>query len=113
MSSVAIVYYTRTGNTHVVAEELARRVAADLFPIQDTRSRRGVLGYLRSIFEALRHREVAIIAPDVALARYRTVVIATPVWASNISSPVGTWLRRFAPGAAGRGVHLHLRWLGS
>jgi len=97
MNPVAIVYYTRSGNTQWVAHELARRLSADLFPIEDTRSRRGVLGFLRSLFEALGHREVRIIAPDIALAGYRTVVIATPVWASNVSSPVRTWLKRFAP----------------
>jgi hypothetical protein len=96
MKPVAIVYYTRTGNTQLVAHELAQRISADLFPIQDARSRRGVLGFLRSLWEVLRQREAQIVAPDVALGRYRVVVVATPVWASNVSSPVSTWLKRSA-----------------
>jgi len=96
MKPVAIVYYSRTGNTQWVANELARRLSADLFPIQDTRSRQGVLGFVRSSLEALRHREAGIVAPAIALGRYRTVVVATPVWAGNMSSPVRAWLKRFA-----------------
>jgi len=94
MRATAIVYYSRTGTTRAVAEQLARRLSADLAAIEDPRSRRGVQGFLRSLLEAVLKRETAIVAPDVILHRYRTVVIATPVWASNVPSPVRTWLNR-------------------
>jgi hypothetical protein len=97
MSTTAIVYYSRTGTTRLVAEQLAQHLSADLAPIEDPRSRHGVLGFLRSMIEAVLKQEAAIIAPDVILHRYRTVVIATPVWASSVPSPVRTWLKRLGP----------------
>ena len=96
MKPVAIVYYSRTGNTQSIAQDLARRLSADVYAIQDVRSRRGVLGFLRSLLQALRHHNVRIVAPDIALGRYRTVLIATPVWGSNVSAPMRTWLKRYA-----------------
>jgi len=96
MKPFAIVYYSRTGNTQVVAQELARRLSADVYAIQDVHSRRGVLGFLRALFATLRQRDVRIVAPDIAFGRYRAVVIATPVWASKVSAPMRTWLKRYA-----------------
>jgi len=96
MKPIAVVYYSRTGNTQTVAQELARRLSADVYAIQDVRSRHGVFGFLRALFDAIHQREVRIVAPDVALGRYRAVVIATPVWASNVSAPMRTWLKRHA-----------------
>ena len=96
MKPIAVVYYTRTGNTQTVAQELARRLSADAYAIQDVHSRRGSLGFVRALLEALYHRDVRIVAPDIAFGRYRTVVIATPVWASNIAAPMRTWLTRHA-----------------
>jgi hypothetical protein len=55
-----------------------------------------VFGFLRAVFDALYQREVRIVAPEITFARYRAVVIATPVWASNVSAPLRTWLKRHA-----------------
>ena len=96
MKPIAVVYYSRTGNTQTVAQELARRLSADVYAIQDVHSRRGVFGFLRAVFDALHQREVRIVAPEITFARYRAVVIATPVWASNVSAPLRTWLKRHA-----------------
>ena len=96
MKPIAIVYYSRTGTTQMVAQDLARRLSADVYAIQDVRSRHGAFGFLRALFDTLHRREVRIVAPDIALGRYRTVLIATPVWASNVSAPIRTWLKRRA-----------------
>jgi hypothetical protein len=96
MKPIAVVYYSRTGATQIVAQELMRRLSADVYAIQDVHSRHGVFGFLRSVFDALHQREVRIVAPDIAFGRYRAMVIATPVWANNIAAPMRTWLKRHA-----------------
>ena len=53
MRPILIVYYSRTGVTRRVAEQIARRVGADAVAIRDVRSRDGVLGYVRSAMEAM------------------------------------------------------------
>ena len=43
-----VVYYSRTGNTRKVAEELADTLKCDIEQIIDTQKRSDVLGFLRS-----------------------------------------------------------------
>ena len=98
MNSTLIVYYSRTGVTRHVAQQLADLCAADLLQIQDVRPRDGMLGYLRSAVEATHGRCPPIALPEqLELARYQLVVLATPVWASHVSSPMRTFLRDHAP----------------
>ena len=96
MKPIAVVYYSRTNATQIVAQKLARRLSADVYAIQDVHSRHGVFGFLRAMFDALHRRKVRIVAPEITFARYRAVVIATPVWASNVAAPMRTWLKRHA-----------------
>ena len=55
-------------------------------------SRTGVLGSLRSGWEAARERPAVIEAPTHDPASYDLVVIGTPVWAWAVSSPVRGYL---------------------
>ena len=50
MTKILVVYYSHSGNTQVVARQLARVCKADLEPIIDVRPRQRTAGYL------LRHR---------------------------------------------------------
>ena len=52
MNQVLVVYYSRTGHTRQIAEAIAADCGADLEAIRDARSRRGLLGGLRSAREA-------------------------------------------------------------
>lgn len=51
-----MVFYSRSGFTRIVAEDLARALNADLEELVDTKNRAGVLGYLRSSFDGARGR---------------------------------------------------------
>jgi hypothetical protein len=87
-----VVYYSRTGYTRRVAESLARRLNADLEPI-DAAPRPGVLGYLRCSLESLLKLQTAIRAPRHDPAAYGLVLVGGPVWFWGLSSPVRTWLQ--------------------
>lgn len=41
-----VVFYSRTGNTKKVAEALARELKCDTDEILETKSRKGILGYI-------------------------------------------------------------------
>jgi len=94
MSRILIVYYSRSGYTKRAAEALAERLDASLLLIEEQRSRRGVFGYLRSAWEALRRIDADIALPAVNLADFDLVLIGTPVWASRPSSPARTFAGR-------------------
>jgi len=90
---ILVVYYSRTGTTRQVAEELARALDADLEAISDPAHRLGRLGYLRSLFEGT-FRRLTPIGPRVHDVRsYDLVLLGSPVWTASLSSPVRSFLR--------------------
>jgi flavodoxin len=87
-----VVYYSRSGTTRRVAETIAAKLKCDVEGIQDVRSRKGLFGWLRSGREAGR-RTLPEIRPTVEdPGQYDLVVLATPVWASSMSSPFRTYV---------------------
>ena len=56
-----VVHYSRTGTTRKVAESLAAKLLCDSEVIIEERDRSGLLGYLRSLFEARRHVHRALV----------------------------------------------------
>ena len=91
-AKVLVVFYSRTGFTRALAREIAEAMGGDMEDLADTRGREGVLGYLRSGFEAAlrRHTVLKPLAHD--LSSYDLVVVGTPVWNASLSSPVRTFL---------------------
>jgi flavodoxin len=92
MQKTLVVYFSRSGFTKRIAEEIAMRHGADLEGIQDTRARSGFWGYLRSAREALRKTSIQIRSAAKDPAGYELVVLGTPVWAGNVSSPMRAYL---------------------
>lgn len=94
MSRTLVVYYSRSGNTRLVAEKLAKVLGADLEPIVDPTPRKGPLGYLRSGLQALTGAEPDIAAATHDPSTYDAVFVGSPVWAARLASPVRTYLTR-------------------
>ena len=94
MKHTLVVYFSRTGYTRRVADEIAHAVGADCEAIKESSSRTGFLGYWRSAREALRQSAVEI-EPALANPRdYALVVLGTPDWAGNMSSPIRAYIAR-------------------
>jgi hypothetical protein len=93
MKETLVVYHSRTGYTRRIAEALARRRGADLEEIRLLRDRRGALGYLRCALEAHGRYAPRILPPRHDPRGYRLVVVGTPIWVWNLSSPVRSYLR--------------------
>lgn len=91
MSRILVVYYSRTGTTHRVAQALAESLGADLDEIQEHSSRIGVGGYARSMLEAIT-KGIPSIQTQHDPRDYDQIVIGTPVWAGTMASPVRSYL---------------------
>ena len=100
MNKILVVFYSRTGFTRRVAEQIAKRLQCDLCELREKRRREGALGYLRSIFEALTRREPELQEPGVDPSRYALVILGTPVWAGRVCSPMRAFLTRHRLGGA-------------
>ena len=94
MKDILVVYFSRSGYTQRIAEHLARATGADCEAIREARPRTGLLGYWRSAREALRATAIGLEPSRLQPRDYGLVVIGTPVWAGNVSSPVRAWIAR-------------------
>lgn len=89
-----VVYFSRSGRTRRLAESLARAFGADVDEIRERRDRAGILGYLRSGYEAVKGVEPRLLPPVCDPRDYRRVIIGGPVWGGHACSPVRAWLVR-------------------
>jgi flavodoxin len=92
MRRILVVYYSRTGYTRTLAGKIAEAVKADVETLDDGRDRRGLWGYLRCAREAINKRTIEIQPAAYGPSAYEVVVIGTPVWAGNISSPIRSYI---------------------
>jgi len=75
------------------------KLNADIEEITEPTDRRGVLGYLKSGKEAMQKimPEIGEIKSD--LKAYDLVIIGTPVWGWNISSPIRSFVVKYILGS--------------
>ena len=92
MSDILCIYYSRTGNTRRAVEEIAGALDAEVVAITDDRDRSGWKGYLRSGMDAMETAK--------PLEEYKLVIVASPVWAGRMASPIRALLKR-------RGLEMH------
>lgn len=92
---ILLIYYSRTGFTKKVVDELAAKWECNVEAIEDVKSRGGFFGYMRSGFEALNKKLTDIKSMNKDPSQYKLVVIGSPVWASNIPSPVRTYMTKY------------------
>jgi menaquinone-dependent protoporphyrinogen IX oxidase len=90
-----VVCYSRSGTTRRVAAHLVEALGADFELIEESSTRSGLAGYLRSAFEAVAKRLPAIRTRKDP-RDYRLVVIGTPVWFGTMSSPVRSYVAAHA-----------------
>lgn len=89
-----VVYYSRTGNTKFVAEEIAAELGADLEEIVDLKSRDGKMGWLSASRDATGNRQTNISETKRNPADYDLIVIGTPVWAWSPSAAIRTYIAK-------------------
>ncbi|AAL80838.1 hypothetical protein PF0714 [Pyrococcus furiosus DSM 3638] len=86
-----VVFYSRSGTTKRVAQELAKALGADIDEVIDKKSRKGILGFLRAGYDATRGRTTRIeFTKD--LSEYDVVIIGTPVWNGRVTPAIRTYL---------------------
>ena len=91
----AVVYYSMSGNTSLVAERIAKELSADLIEIQPVKeypsegARKFIWGGMKAVMG-----EKPKLQPYDFSGGYDRVIIGTPVWASNISPPIRSFICR-------------------
>ncbi|WP_133480163.1 flavodoxin family protein [Cognatilysobacter segetis] len=90
MSRTLVAYYSRTGHTRELARELAAMIGpeADVEEIFEATPRRGALGWVRSVFEALLRLRPRLHAGVHSPAAYDLVLIGGPIWMGRLAPAV-------------------------
>ncbi len=92
---ILIVYYSRTNVTKMIAEKLQKELKCDIEEISDNGNYNGKLGYLKGGMTASMSRTSDINPIAKNPSDYDLVIVGTPVWASNIATPVFTYLMKY------------------
>ena len=89
---VLVVFYSRSGKTKKVAESVSAELKCGMEEINDTINRKGIFGYIKAGREASRSKSTVIKQIKNNPAQYDLVIIGTPIWASNMSSAIRTYI---------------------
>lgn len=111
-----IAYYSYTNNVHRIVTELQRQITADVVRIQpaekglDYAANNYAIGSAQiSAIRANPNDESsypAIDAVNINLADYDKIVVAAPLWWSNMAAPMQTFLFKYGSEMAGKDIAL-------
>lgn len=91
---IAIVYYSKSGHSHQVAERLALALEADLFVLKTPRYALPIFGYMRAGFDSLRRKPSPLQHPLPAIKDHAAAIICGPVWTSYPAVPLISYLQQ-------------------
>ena len=94
MTKRLVVFYSRTGTTKKIAQEISRALKADVEEIIDTKNRSGALGYILAGKDATQEKTAEIMPLERDARKYDLVIIGTPVWAWNMTPAVRAYLKQ-------------------
>jgi len=89
---ILVVFYSRSGRTKKVANTISKILKCDKEEIFDTKNRKGIPGFLSAGTDANLRRLTTIKEIKNNPSLYDLVIIGTPIWSSNISTPIRTYL---------------------
>lgn len=87
-----VVFYSRTGHTKRIAAMIAELLKADIEELVDKRGRRGLMGFLRGGWDAMKQRSTELEPLNHRPGDYDLIFVGTPVWASRPAPAVRTFL---------------------
>jgi flavodoxin len=88
-----IVYYSRTGKSKVVCDEIMRNYCVDILELKDLKDRSGAWGFMGAAFDNMfdRYTEIEPKLPD--LSKYSLIILVSPIWNWKMSAPIRTFLK--------------------
>lgn len=94
VTKALIVYYSNTGHTRTIAEELAKTSGWSAAEIREAKPRKGRWGEVRCAIESLLGIKPHIEFTSPPFNTFDLVIIGTPVWAGHVASPVQSFLAK-------------------
>lgn len=97
MSKKLVVFYSKTGNTKLIAETIAKNAKADVEELKWKREIKssGLMKYVRGGFNSSLKRKIQIEPIEKNINDYETIIIGTPIWAGKMNPAIRTFLRDY------------------
>jgi flavodoxin len=89
-----VVFYSRSGDTRRVAEEIKNSLDCDMEEIIDTKNRSGPIGYMKSGRDASSGKLTVLKDLTNDPSQYDLLIIGTPLWAWHVATPVRTYIHQ-------------------
>lgn len=90
-----VAFYSLSGNTRGLANQIRDLSFGHLEEIMEPRERRGLFGEIRALYDSLLRRSPVIEPASRDPARYELLLLGGPVWAGRIAAPVRTYARQY------------------
>jgi flavodoxin len=90
-----IIYYSRTGRTQRLAEDVQARLGCGIERIVTKADFSGLMGFFRIARESKKEHPFEIQTFRIDPDQYDLVVVGTPIWGRDVSIPMRDLLRRY------------------
>ena len=91
-----VVYYSRSNVTRKIAEIIRKKLDCDIEEITDAGKYGGKIGYMKGGFDATTGKTTKINEITKNPSDYDLVIVGTPIWASNMATPVYSYLIKYS-----------------
>jgi flavodoxin len=91
-SKAIVLYYSRTGDTRVVANTIRQALDCDLQEIKDLKDRSGIKGFWGGMKDVSDNVQAEINPETRDLDAYEVLVICSPVWGMQFAPAVTTFM---------------------
>jgi len=92
-SETLVVYFSRSGNTELMAMEIAKIKGAHVLRLESDSYKIGFLGWVHAMKDA-RKKEAVILPSNIDLANYKTIYIGSPIWLYSPAPPVWEFVKQ-------------------
>lgn len=96
MVKILVVYYSLTGNTRLIAEEISKTVKCNLLEIKPVKeiNPKGSMKFLWGGFQATMKKTPDLKPHEINPENYDLIFLGTPVWAWNVSPPIRSFIEK-------------------
>jgi flavodoxin len=83
----AVVFFSRSGNTALLARHLAKKLDASLYRLEATDYDLGIMGWVYAMLDARNHE--AVISPQtIDLSGHDVIYLGSPIWMYSPAPPI-------------------------
>ena len=88
-----VVYFSRSGNTELAAQKIAKELGSDIEEIIDNKKRSGLIGYTEAVINPRGKTTIKEIKRKTK--DYNLVIIGTPIWWYTCTPAVTAYLKQY------------------